>query len=333
MSIGTAVVGCGNFARAVHLPNLKKLSDYVLKAAADTNAEAAEAAKGFGAAYTTTDYQRVLNDPSIDLVIICTPHFQHASMALEAVNAGKHVLVEKPMATKLEEIGPLVDAVRRKGITFTVGFNRRYSFLAQKARQLLAGRKYPLLLVYRMVDEIWRHPWALDPEIGGGRIISEAVHLFDFCAYMVGAEPVRISAEGGALTHPEIPGTQDNAVMTLSFADGSIASLTIGDLGNADYPKERIELFSGERTILIDNFQRLEAYGFDEEREISLPEADKGFIQELTELANAIRDHSPAPITEIDGARATLCALKAIEAMRTGKAQALQPAEYMGSPG
>ncbi len=211
-----------------------------------------------------------------------------------------------------------------------MGFNRRYSSLSCEAHQLLAGREYPLLLVYRMVDTIWRHPWALDPEVGGGRIISEAVHLFDFCAYIVGAEPVSISAMGGALTHPEIPDTQDNAVMTLSFADGSIASITIGDLGNADYPKERIELFAGERTIVIDNFQRLEGYGFDGRRETSLPDIDKGFVRELTELAEAIRKRVPAPITEVDGARATVCALKAIEAIRTGRAQTLDPAEYGG---
>ena len=322
MPIQTAVVGCGSFARAIHLPNLRESPDYELRAVVDIDLDRArDTADQFGAPHYSADYGSVLSDPQVELVVICTPHFQHAEMALQAVNASKHVLVEKPMAMKVEELAPIVEAVRRQEVTFAVGFNRRYSSLSKKARQLLEGREYPLLINYRMVDAIWRHPWALDPEVGGGRIISEAVHLFDFCAYMVGAEPVRIFAEGGALTHPEIPETQDNATMTLKFADGSLASLTIGDLGNAEYPKERVELFPGERAILIDNYERLESHGFEGEQDIVLPAVDKGFAQELAELAEAIRNHSKAPITEIDGARATLCAVKAVEAIRTGQPQ------------
>jgi len=331
MPIETAVIGCGSFARAIHLPNIQESSDYRLRAVVDIDVDLARrVAEQFGASHSSADYMAILSDPAIELVFICTRHFQHAAMALEAVNAGKHVLVEKPMAMKLEELRPIAEAVRREGVTFTVGFNRRYSPVSKKARELLEGREYPLLVNYRMVDGIWRHPWALDPEIGGGRIISEAVHLFDFCTYMVGAEPVRIYAEGGALSHPEIPDTQDNAVMTLKFADGSIACVTIGDLGNAEYPKERVELFPGDRSIVIDNYQRLELHGFEGEQDTVLPEVDKGFVQELAELADAVRRGSPAPITEIDGARATLCAVKAVEAIRTNQPQDLNLAAVVG---
>ena len=235
----------------------------------------------------------------------------------------KHVLVEKPMAMKLGDLRPIVEAVRRQGVTFTVGLNRRYSKVSVGAKKLLEGREYPLLLNYRIADSVWRHPWALDPEIGGGRLIAEAVHVFDMCSYLVGCEPVRIHAEGGNLTHPELPDTQDNAVITLKFADGSIAGITIGDLGSPEYPKERVELFLGERTVLIDKYQLLEAYGFKGEHNVVLPEVDKGFAQELVQLAAAIRERRPAPVTEIDGARATLCAVKGVEAIKTGQAQRL----------
>ena len=331
MPIQAAVVGCGSFGRAVHLPNLQASPEYELRAAVDIDLDLARrTADQFGAYSSSADYNSVLSDSHVELVVICTQHFQHAAMALDAVNAGKHVLVEKPMAMKLEELRPIVDAVRRQGVTFTVGFNRRYSPVSRRAKELLKGRTYPLVINYRMVDEIWRHPWALDPEKGGGRIVSEAVHLFDFCTYMIGAEPIRVFAEGGALTHPEVPETQDNAVMTLRFADGSMASLTIGDLGNAEYPKERIELFSGERTMLIDDFQRLETHGFGDEQDLVLPAVDKGQVQELAELAEAIQCGSAAPVTEIDGARATLCAVKAVEAVRTGQAQDLDLPSVVG---
>ena len=334
MPVQSAVIGCGSFARYIHLPNIVSSPDYDLYAVVDTDlARARDAADKFDAPNFSSDYRSMLSDPEVELVIICTPHNQHAPMALDAVNAGKHVLVEKPMAMKLEELLPIVEAVRKQRVTFTVGLNRRYAPVSRKAKQLLEGRKYPLLTNYRIVDDIWRHPWALDPAIGGGRLISEAVHVFDVCSYLVGCEPVRIYAEGGNLSHPEIPDTQDNAVITMKFADGSIAGITIGDLGNPAYPKDRIELFLGERTVLIDNYQLLEAYGFEGEHNIALPEVDKGFVQELVELAAAIREQRPAQVTEVDGARATLCAIKAIEAIKTGQAQALDLTAVIGKAG
>lgn len=331
MAIQVAVVGCGNFARAIHLPNIVKLSDYHLRLVVDADAQRArDTAEQFQVTGHSCSYDDALSNNEIDLVIICTPHNQHAHMAIQAVNAGKHVLVEKPMAMKLDELKPVVEAVRRQRVTFTVGFNRRYSDLGKKAKRLLDGRKTPVLMSYRMVNSIVRHPWALDPEIGGGRIISEVVHLFDFCAFMVGEEPVRIYAEGGNLAHPDIPETVDNAAITLNFQGGSIVSITVGDLGSAKYPKERIELFSDERTIVIDDYVGLETRGFDEDLNITLPAVDKGFVQELVELAEAIRGRSSAPVTEIDGARATLCAAKAMEAIRTGRSQELNLSAYVG---
>lgn len=331
MPIQAAVVGCGNFARAIHLPNLTASPDYNVRAVVDIDADRAwQAAEQFGASYSSHDYRTILDDPQVELVIICTPHDEHASMALDAVNAGKHVHVEKPMALKIEEIRPLVDAVRRQRVTLTTGFNRRYSSLAKKAKELLRNRTYPLVVNYRMADGICRRSWVMDPEVGGGRIISEGVHFLDFCAFLVGSEPVRIYAEGGSLSHPDMPDTQDNAVISMRFADGSIASIMICDLGSIEYPKERVEVFSDERTILIDNYERLELHGFDGEHDISLPAADKGFAQEIAELADAIKRRKPAPVTEIDGARATLCAVKAVEAIHTGCPQDLDLAGTIG---
>ena len=331
MPVQSAVIGCGNFARYIHLPNIASSPDYHLYAVVDSDlARARDTAEKFDAPHFSADYHAILSDPAVELVFICTPHNLHAPMALDAVNAGKHVLVEKPMAIRLQDVRPIVEAVRKQGVTFTVGLNRRYSAISMKAKELVEGREYPLLINYRMVDTIWRHPWALDPEIGGGRLIAEAVHLFDLCFFMVGCEPVRIYAEGGNLTHPEIPNTQDNAVITLAFADGSIAGIMIGDLGNSDYPKDRVEMFFGERTVLIDDYQLLKAYGFEGEHDIVLPAVDKGFIRELVELAEAIRERRPAPITEIDGARATLCAVKGVEAIKTGQAQKIDLAAVIG---
>lgn len=328
--IVTAVVGCGSFARAIHLPNLAKLPEYEPRTVVDLDPRRArDTADQFSVPNHSSDYDSVLNDPEIDLIVICTPHNQHSEMAIRAVNAGKHVLVEKPMALKLNELRPVVEAVRKAGVTFTVGLNRRFSELSGAAKRLIKGRKYPLLINYRMVNDIVRHPWALDPEIGGGRIISEAVHLFDLLYFLVGAEPIRVYAEGGNYTHPELPGTQDNAVITVRFADESIASITIGDLGSAAYPKERVEIFSDERTIVIDDYVRMETKGFEADAGIALPAVDKGFVRELESLATAIASHSPAEVTEVDGARATLCAVKTVDAIFNGSAQKVDLGAYI----
>lgn len=325
MPVQVAVIGCGSFARGVHLPNLRTLSEeYTLRAVADIDGDLAKkTGEEFGATYYTTDYREILSDPQIEFTIICTRHDQHGPMSLEAVEAGKHVLVEKPMATKLEHLRPLLEAIRRKGVIFSVGHNRRYSPLSRKLSEMVRDREYPVMVNYRMVDEIWQHPWALDPEKGGGRIISESVHLFEFATWLVGAEPVRVYAEGGQLTHPHIPDTHDNVIVVMRFADGSLATFAHGDLGSAKYPKERIEVFFGRKTAVIDNFERLEAFGFPEKQEIVLPAMDKGMLMELRELASVIRGGVRDTVTELDGARAVLCALMAIESIRTGTPQTI----------
>jgi len=325
MKIGTAVIGCGSFARAIHLPNIRRNNAYALRAVMDTNAELAQhTATEFNALYGTSNYADVLDDSEVTLVVICTPHDSHARLSLQAVEARKHVLVEKPMALTLSDAQTLVRAVKRAGVILSVGFNRRYAPLMRKAKELVSERKGPMIINYRIVDEIWQHPWALDPKVGGGRILSESVHMFDLCTYLIGCEPVRIYADGGALTHPDIPDTQDNAVMLLRYDDGSIVSITHGDLGSAAYPKERAEMFIGRKTLVVDNYQHLEGAGFEEQIDTSLDTAEKGFTEELEELANAINGTPSGHLANhIDGARATLCAVKAIEAIRSGCVQAI----------
>jgi predicted dehydrogenase len=326
--IGVAVVGCGGFATATHLPNLARLPDYRLVAAADIDEGRARAvAEQYDLPYGTTDYARVLADPAVDLVVITTTHDQHAPMAVQAAEAGKHILLEKPMGMNRDEVAAVVEAVRRAGVIFAIGFNRRFAPLSERAAALLAGRPQPWMIHYRMVDAVWKH-WAIDPVMGGGRIISETCHIFDYLCRLTGSEPIRIFAEAGSLTHPQYPTTQDNAVITLRFANGSIASITHGDLGHNGYAKESIEVFSGHGTIVLTNFLRLDAFGFSEqETPIELPAIDKGHRRELEVLAEALRTGTAPSIDERAGARAMTLCFAAIESARTGKAIELDRAE------
>jgi predicted dehydrogenase len=313
----------------MHLPNLAQLPAYRLHAAVDLDEERARrVADRYGMAYATADYARVLEDPAVEVVLITTPHTTHARMAIQAARAGKHILMEKPMGLSREEVATVVRAVREAGVTFSIGFNRRFAPLAQRTAELLAGRPQPWMVHYRMVDAVW-HNWAIDPAIGGGRIISETCHVFDYLCWLTGAEPLRVFAEAGALTHPEYPTTQDNAVITLRFTNGSIASITHGDLGHNDYPKESIEVFCGESALVLTNFQRLQAFGFPEQEEsIDLPAIDKGHRRELEVLAEAIRSRTRVSVDENAGARAMALCFAAIASSRSGQAITLDPAEW-----
>ncbi len=302
---------------------------YRVHAAVDIEEERARrVAEQYGLAYATSDYQRVLDDPQVDLVIITTTHNQHAEMAIAAAQAGKHILLEKPMGMTREETAAVVAAVREAGVIFAIGFNRRFAPLSTRAAALLEDKSQPWMIRYRMVDAVWTH-WAIDPVLGGGRIISETCHIFDYLCWLTGSSPVRIFAEAGSMTHPHFPDTQDNAVMTVRFANGSIASITHGDLGHNDYPKESIEIFCGHSALVLTNFQRLQAFGFpDQEDVVELPAIDKGHRRELDVLAEAIRTGTPPPIDESAGARAMAMCFAAIESAREGRAVALDGTEW-----
>ena len=328
--IRAAVVGCGGFVRATHLPNMHAHPRFQVRAIVDINEEVArEFAARYGAAYHAADYQRVLADPEVDLVVITTPHHQHAPMSIAAAKAGKHILVEKPMAMTLPEVQEVLAAVRAAGVVFTVGFNRRYAPLAVEAKRLVADRPGAMMINYRMVDQLWQHTWALAPGIGGGRLISEACHIFDFLGWLVGADPVRLHAEGGLLTHADDGSVvQDNAVFTVKYADGSIACVSHGDLGHSDYPKENVAIFAGGRTVVIDNFQGLEAYGIPGARPQRLPAVDKGVVVEIDELAKAILGEPSSLLREREAAITSICTVRALESLQSGCPANVRPAAY-----
>ena len=322
-SIQVGVIGCGGMATGVHLPNLAKVPALRLRATCDIRADAAEsAAKKYGADYSTTDHRRILDDDSIDLCIVATRHDSHAHLTLEIVEAGKHLLVEKPMCMTPAETDQILMAVEQADIVYTVGHNRRYAPLAVKAARALDGRSKPWIVNYRMVDRVWRDHWALSPHEGGGRIISEAGHVFDFLAWLLDSDPVRIYAQGGQFTHPELADTQDNAVMTVSFENGSLASIVHGDIGHEGLAKERIEAFVGEAAFVLDDFRSLKTLGLSPDLDLTV-EQDKGHLRELELLAEAIESGGRMPVDESAAARAMFCSFAALESIRSGSAVGL----------
>ncbi|MGK7873268.1 MAG: Gfo/Idh/MocA family oxidoreductase [Xenococcaceae cyanobacterium] len=313
--IRVALVGAGNFAKAMHLPNLQALADrYHLQAVMSlTGHNAVGTAKQFGANYATTDYQQVLQDSEVDAVIIATRHNLHASMALSALKAGKHVLVEKPLALTTEELSGIqafyASAINGESVpVLLTGFNRRFSPYARRIYELVQGRSNPMILNYRMnAGYIPLDSW-VHAEEGGGRNRGEACHIYDLFTYLTGSKVVRLDAQAITPTTGHYS-SSDNFVATITFADGSVANLIYTALGTKDYPKEQLEVFVDGKVLVLDDYKRLAVSGA-RAKGIETKVMKKGQKEELLAFAEAIRQGGDWPIPLWQQVQATEIAIQ-----------------------
>ncbi len=264
--LNVAVVGIGGFAKGMHLPNLAGMKGkFRIYALMSRNGfETTATAKQFGASYATTDYEKILADPDVDLVLLCTRHNTHAKMGLKALRAGKHLFVEKPLCTTPEELAEFEafyasEPEKTKPILF-VGFNRRFSPHAVAIRKALAGRKTPLLIHYRMnAGHIPYDHWVHSEE-GGGRIIGEGCHLIDLFSALVGSPAKSVSVNAlHAKSDAALP--SDNQVITISYEDGSVATLEYYTVGSPLLPKEYGEFHFDGKSIILNDYKELTGYG------------------------------------------------------------------------
>jgi len=326
-----ALVGAGSFAKSVHLPLLQALHrDYHLQAVVSrTGHNAAAVARRFGAGYATTDYQRVLSDPAVDAVLIATRHHLHAAMTIAALERGKHVLVEKPLALEradLDAIRGFYDALPVDGVApvLLTGFNRRFSPFARNMKELVEARTNPMILNYRMnAGYIPLDHWVHTDE-GGGRNRGEACHIYDLFTYLAGSRVVTVQAE--ALTPATgYYGRTDNFVATLRFVDGSVGTLTYSALGSKEYPKEQLEVYVDGSVLILEDYRRLRVAGA-RSRDTRTRITDKGHRDELEAFARAAREGGDWPIPLWHQLQATEIALR-VEELITKGAAAASPGE------
>lgn len=297
--IGMAVVGAGAFARAMHLPNLRALGDlfHLQAVVSRTGHNASTTAREFGAAYAATDYAQVLEDPGVDAVIIATRHHLHAEMALQALAAGKHVLLEKPLALTPEELDRFrafyAEGEGGRPVLLT-GFNRRFSPFARRLAELVRGRSNPMMLDYRMnAGHVPLDHWVHGPE-GGGRNVGEACHIYDLFTFLADSPAASVSARA-IVPRTGYYGPRDNFVATIGFQDGSVAALTYTALGASGHPKERMELFADGMVASLEDYRTLTVAG-SRAPGLALRAQDKGQLDELRAFGEAIRDGGAWPI-------------------------------------
>lgn len=297
--VGVGFAGAGGFAQGVHLPNLAKMKNlFHLKGImSHTGSNAKAVGMQYEASYVTTDYEEILRDPDIQLVILSTRHDLHASMALQALKAGKNVFVEKPLALIQEDLDKFdrFFAQTKSSPLLMVGFNRRFSPTAQKAKEILQKRTTPLVINYRMnAGYIPLDHWVHGKE-GGGRNIGEACHIYDLFNFFTDSEIEDVQALS---IYPS--GRQwsknDNFIATFRYKDGSICSLTYTALGNKTYPKERMEIFSDGMVLSLDDYKTLSVVG-SSQKGISSSVTQKGHEEELRLLGNCLLKGGNWPIS------------------------------------
>lgn len=319
--IRVAVVGAGSFAKGMHLPNLQERSDrFHLQAVMSRSGHNALAtARQFGAGYATTDFQQVLADAEVDAVILATRHHLHAPMVLEALAAGKHVLVEKPLAltsAELEAIQAFYASHPEAPVLLT-GFNRRFSRFARRIAEVVEDRTNPMVLTYRMnAGYLPLEHWVHGPE-GGGRNLGEACHIYDLFTYLTGSRVREVIAR------PIAPQTAhysalDNFVVTVTFEDGSVATLTYTALGAKEHPKEQLEVFVDGKVLVLDDYKKLSIVGA-KAKGIETKLIEKGQAEELDAFARVIREGGEWPIPLWQQVQATDIALRVDAQLRGGR--------------
>jgi len=256
------VIGTGNFCRLVLLPAIKAAGAKIHAVASAGGVTSVTAARKFGADEATTDYDEILRADEVSTLFVATRHDTHAPIVAKALEAGKHVFVEKPLAIDeagLELVRAAHDAYPH--LQVMVGFNRRFAPHATKVKELLAGRSQPVAVTMLVnAGEIPRDHWIHDPQVGGGGVIGEGCHFIDLLMYLVGCPPVSVHA---VKLGPGGGGAPDSTMsINMRYADGSIGTVHYFANGSKSYPKERVEIFSEGRVIVIDNWRRLAAYGW-----------------------------------------------------------------------
>jgi predicted dehydrogenase/threonine dehydrogenase-like Zn-dependent dehydrogenase len=311
------VLGAGLFANSTLLPVLKNNKDFELVGIASSGGlHAQHSGKKFGFQYATSSEDEIINDPKINTIAILTRHDTHADLVLKALKAGKNVFVEKPLAVDSRQLAAVTKVLSTTNHQLlTVGFNRRFSPLAQQLHASLVTRQEPLHAHYRVnAGFIPANHWTQDEAIGGGRIIGEACHFVDLITYLVGALPVKVSAHA-------LPNNgkyrEDNASMTFTFADGSIGVVDYLANGDKSMPKERLEVFCGGMVAVLDDYVSLTTVKDGRKKEERIAQ-DKGWRAEMAAFAESVKSGKEPPIPYEQIMAVTKSAFAAVESIRSG---------------
>lgn len=299
-SINIAVIGIGNYAKTIHLPILNSLANaYSIEAVVASNGHNSNSiAKKYNARYSSTDANEIIKKSNIDAVLIATRHNLHDEYVISALKSNKHVFVEKPTATTregLEKIASLLEG--NNNLVFLTGFNRNYSPYITKLKKLISNNREALIINYRMnAGYIPANNWVHTNE-GGGRNIGEACHIYALFTYLTGSTVNNVQAQCISPKSSYYK-KNDNFIVTITFDDGSLATLTYTAIGSSLLPKEYMEVYVDGKAYILDDFRKLTAYDKKQQRIMHTKTPNKGQTEILQYFADTVlgRSESSIPI-------------------------------------
>src|SRR5678816_3785691 len=315
-SIVLGVIGAGGYVPAMLLPHFKTERVEFRSIATATGVTAHDVGKRFGFAHAMSSGEEVLDDTSVNLVVIGTRNNTHAELARGGLERNKHVFCEKPLALNDEQLESVLEAARSSPAKLMVGFNRRFAPLTQRAKEFFNNVDAPLSVLYRVnAGRIPNEHWMQNAEEGGGRIIGEGCHFIDLIQYLVGAPPVSVFAESIGARSSKIVDA-DSVIITFRFADGSngsVAYLAEGDKGLA---KERVEIFGAGRSFVLDDFRRATLYKDGREEQVALKAQDKGQQEQVRAVCASVLQGGAAPISLDELAATTRATFRVLDSLR-----------------
>ncbi len=279
------IIGAGNFTKMTLLPSLKGNTSNIKYIVSSGGVNCTLLAQKHNIPISSTDYNLVLNDKKVDVVMITTRHNLHAKMISKSLNKGKHVFVEKPLALNLEELSKIEKSYNKNNGTLMVGFNRRFSPHTQKIKSLLGNSKMNIIATMN-AGNLSSESWVHDMSIGGGRIIGEACHYLDLFVFISGSNIKSVCMNSLGKNPKE---NTDNASILVKMVNGSSGVINYFSNGSKSYPKERIEVFSQEKILITENFIKTIGYGFKNFSKLKT-KLDKGHKYQFSQILENIRD-------------------------------------------
>ena len=295
-SISVSSIGAGNFASSKLLPNFKKNKASFRLIASASGLSSSILGKKFKFKQATSDISEIFKDSKTEVVLISTRHNTHSNFVLNALKAGKHVFVEKPLSLKLDDLENIKKAMQETDKKLMVGFNRRFSPQIKKIKQLLSISNYPKSIIITVnAGYLPDDHWAQDREVGGGRIVGEACHFIDLLRFLTGHKIVSYNKKTMSSKN------NDTVSLNFNFEDGSIGTVHYFSNGPKSMSKERLEIFSNGSVLQLDNFKKLKGYNWPGFKKMNLWLQDKGHHQCIKEFVHSIRNglDTPIPLNEI----------------------------------
>ncbi|HEY8601370.1 MAG TPA: bi-domain-containing oxidoreductase, partial [Thermomicrobiales bacterium] len=327
-AVRVGLLGAGTFANAVLLPAMRGVPGLeFVGAVSGSGLNARASGDRFGFAYCASDADALITDPQINWLVIVTRHDLHAVQVIRGLEAGKDVFVEKPLALDRDELLEVVRTQSRTDGRLMVGFNRRFAPMVRNMARFLADHRRPLIATCRVnAGDVPGDHWTQDMAIGGGRIIGEACHFVDLLQFLIGAPPLTVTAHaleaiGGAAT--------DEAILTLTFADGSVGTVVYSGAGDRAFGKERIEVLGDGRVAILDDYRQLELVRDGKRtRQTERLRPDKGHRGEWEAIVAAARTGGPAPIPLREIVASHLATYAAVTSIREGRAVSVDAPEF-----